>query len=174
MNRLLKQSYLAVFIAMGASYCLTSCDDKETSPELPSETTIYEGLTTTWPVEDPEDIYESRQGTYQIAYNETEKTAVLTITSPSFIQGMPAGIVMDFPTINWTFANKENILLLQKDNLIPEVMGRPFKQYAISNFTATENPGKTLHVEFICTFEQGPQSPNLPPMTVRFEGTAKK
>ncbi len=176
--------------ALLAALCLsfggmmTACgdDDNESNePEIivPSEKTVYAGTTVTSPVSDPDDKYESTRGTYAIEYNVDNKTAVLTINGADFNPKMPA-LVMTFPGINWirgsendgTLAfepvtDNKNVFLLQKDELIPEVMTKPFPQYTISAFVAVEDPGKSLDIKFICAF-------NGNPMNVTFSGTPEK
>ena len=160
---------LGVLLSVGAATAMVSCDDNDDPKPvvIPSDNTVYVGKTVTYPKEDPEKVFESTRGTYSIEYDESDNTAVLNINNASFLQGMPELGVMSFTGIAWKADNANKGFMLQKDALTPEIAGRPFPAFPISDFTAFEIPGESLEIKFICDYRNTPY-------VVTFEGTPEE
>lgn len=145
-----------------------SDDDANNTPVLgPMENMFYKGITITYPVEHPEQRYESERSMYKLHYSKETKTAVLYIEDADFLEGMPSLGVMEFKDLAFEQENKDNLFKFQKDNLIPEIGGRPFPAFPISSLVGYEKVGEKLEVKFICDYR------NIP-MQVSFTGTPIK
>lgn len=157
---------LAAFSLVGT---LSSCDDNKPDQEpteiIPSKIIVYAGTTETYPISDPTDKYTSEKGTYYFTYNVDDQTASLAINNADFLQGMPELGVMTFPEISWIA--KDKAIVLKKDALTPEIAGRPFPAFPISDFNATEKIGESLSISFICDYRGVPYQ-------VTFSGTPSK
>lgn len=128
---------------------------------------IFKGKTTTNPVSDPENIYTSTKSTYTISVSDDAKSAVMVIADADFLQGMPALGEMLFQPITCKFNAETNTLALAAEAITPEIAGRPFPAFPISNYSATVIPGKSIRINFICNYRGTPFS-------VNFTGTPAK
>lgn len=117
---------------------------------------IFKGKTSTSPVADPENIYTSTKSTYYISISDDAESAVMTIADADFLQGMPALGEMLFQPITCSFNSETNTLTLEADAITPEIAGRPFPAFPISDYSATVVPGKSVRINFICNYRGTP------------------
>lgn len=155
-------------MALALMTILPACDhDEEPEPPVP-DTPIntdarYGGPTRTWPLTDPSDIYESSAGTYYIDCQESDNTLSLHIVNANFLAGMPELGEMTFPGIAYSIDDDGNISF-ESEALLPEIAGRPFSAFPISDLKGSCTSGSSLEVNFICTYRGTPYQ-------VEFAGT---
>ena len=102
---------------------------------------IFSGTTTTYPVDAPESIYTSTKSTYTVAVAKDVESAVMCIQNADFLQGMPQLGEMLFQPITCSFDETANTLSLSSSAITPEIAGRPFPAFPITDYTATLIPG---------------------------------
>ena len=117
---------------------------------------IFSGTTTTYPVDAPESIYTSTKSTYTVAVAKDVESAVMCIQNADFLQGMPQLGEMLFQPITCSFDETANTLSLSSSAITPEIAGRPFPAFPITDYTATLIPGKSISLTFICTYRGTP------------------
>ena len=122
---------------------------------------IFSGTTTTYPVDAPESIYTSTKSTYTVAVAKDVESAVMCIQNADFLQGMPQLGEMLFQPITCSFDETANTLSLSSSAITPEIAGRPFPAFPITDYTATLIPGKSISLTFICTYRGTPYSVNF-------------
>lgn len=122
---------------------------------------IFSGTTTTYPVDAPESIYTSTKSTYTVAVAKDVESAVMCIQNADFLQGMPQLGEMLFQPITCSFDETANTLSLSSSAITPEIAGRPFPAFPLTDYTATLIPGKSISLTFICTYRGTPYSVNF-------------
>lgn len=149
-------------------------DDDEPEPQPEPETTAidatYTGTTVTTHSDDPSTAFTSTSGTYRFVPGKDGKKATLCIENAHFIDGMPELGMMEFKGISYTIKNNgtaKAVATFSCDALTPEIANRPFPAFPITDLTATMHPGKSLELNFVCTFRGTPFS-------VEFTGVPQK
>lgn len=160
---------LSVLMALALLPALSSCgndDDPDPVPDPVQTENIFSGVTQTWPVSDPSQVYTGqRKSTYNFHLDTDTRKASLVIAQADFLAGMPDVGKMTFPGID--FVTSDNVVKLSCANLLPEIAGRPFSAFPISNLQAKLVPGRSLKMQFVCTYR------GVPYMVV-FDGTPVK
>lgn len=150
----------------------SSCgsDDNETPEPAPTPNPggsqlVFKGTTTTYPVDTPENLYTSTKSTYTVTVAKDAQSAVMGILDADFLQGMPPLGEMIFQPIECIFDANVNTLFLNASSITPEIAGRPFPAFPITDYTATIVPDKNARISFVCTYRGTPY-------TVNFSGTS--
>lgn len=169
-TKFFKNLLAATAIAMSAGFMFTACGDDDPEPETPQlvldAENLFAGTTLTWPVDDPSSVYTAqRASTYNVVFNDDKSTASIVITDADFLNGMPALDPMTFPGISYLVTGDH--VTLQCEALIPEIGGRPFSAFPISDVDAKLVPEKSLILTFICDYRGTPY-------VVSFNGTPVK
>lgn len=153
---------------------LTSCGDDDEpdpmpEPEVPELNLTFAGNTVTYPTANPSSTYTSAVGTYRFEVDESNSTARLYIENANFLENMPQLGVMEFGGISFamTANGNERVATFACDALTPEIAGRPYPAFPITDLEATMRPGKSLELNFICTFRNTP-------FQVTFTGTPEE
>jgi len=158
------------FFTIALSIATCACGNSEEPEPEPTPTpepaidATFTGTTVTAPVNAPDDIYTSTTGTYRFTIDENANTATLYIQNANFLQGMPQLGEMAFPNITYSITrddandNTSSITTISftSDALTPEIADRPFPAFPITDLTATMHPGKSLEVNFVCTYRGTP------------------
>lgn len=165
----LLRSLLITCLILPVASCGSEEDDPAPAPAPnPGGSELaFTGKTTTYPVAEPENIYTSTRSTYTITVAKDAKSAVMGILDADFLQGMPALGEMVFQPIECAFDADSNTLTLSAEEITPEIAGRPFPAFPISDYAATVVPGKSIRISFICNYRGTPFS-------VNFTGTPAK
>jgi len=158
-----KTLFFNLALILGA-ISVTSCgsDEPEPMPEpkpIDSEMTFV-GTTTTHPVDDPAAEFTSSTPSYSVVLDKKTNTASILIGKAQFIQGMPA-LDMDFKGISIVIS--DNTVTFDCKKLTPEIAGRPFPQFPITDLDATLKVSSdegthptSLTLQFICTYKNTP------------------
>lgn len=86
---------------------------------------------------------------YELALNYTTGKAQLTIENAQFVTGMPQGITMEFPGIDFTITDSG--IDLACSELIPQIPNRgPFPAYKVTNLSGNVPTGERLNLNFTC------------------------
>lgn len=153
-------------LAISSTSCGNNDDNNVDEPETPTTTTInYTGDTVTYPIDDATSTYTSSVGIYRVTLDTETSTATLEIENANFLAGMPTLDVMSFNNITYTTNGSE--IQLQSEALTPEIAGRPFPAFPITQLTGTLKPNVALQLSFICTYRSTPYQ-------VTFTGTPSK
>lgn len=148
---------LLLLTVMPISSCGDDDDNFDEAREIPREN-LFEGKTTTFPIEAPSSVYESSKSTYMVTLNDNG-TAVVSINNADFLQGMPELGIMNFRGIRYSVGNADPespVITLSCTELTPEIGERPFPAFPITELTATMVPGKKIDLSFICTYRTTP------------------
>lgn len=167
MNILKKCMLLFTILCTGIA--TTSCGSDEDEKNEPDITTgkwtevTFAGTTTTYPVSSPESKFTTEVSTY--TYSMTENgTFAIAINKAKFLGNMPE-LDMQFNDIEvYDNSSNPNNLYFRNEALTPEIGGRPFPTYPISDLTSTmhraltgnELKATSVELRFICTFRDTP------------------
>lgn len=91
----------------------------------------------------------SKAPKYEVALNYTTGKAQLTIENAKFLEGMPDGITMEFPGIDFTMT--DNGLTLSGTDITPRIPKRgEMPAYKASTISGTVTFGNRLDLSFTC------------------------
>lgn len=94
------------------------------------------------------DAFSTKKAKYCVSLDYRTQIALMTIENAQFVTGMPEGITMEFPGIN--FALSDNGFTLNCDQLIPRANNRPFQAYEVTGLRGNVTTAQTFDLSFTC------------------------
>ncbi|MCM1151765.1 MAG: calycin-like domain-containing protein [Alistipes sp.] len=126
-----------------AAIALTACDDDK--DDRRDNDRDYVGTMTVVGLADPTETYEWSYQEFEVEY-ERDGSITLQLDDVRFVPQMPI-LDMDFPGIRYT--ETQGVATLQGDNIVPQIAGRPYQQYLVTDLSGTASE-RQLDVTFVC------------------------